>query len=196
MTEPTPPAAPTPPTPTGEAIPAERRLARPPGDRFRSATPPPIVERPDLVRATLLGAAGGLAYVVPAALLLAILSITAGLVAVAVLGGWLIGYGVRTGAWRGRAHRPSKAPLALAAGLGAAAWLAGLVLAWLVSMAILPASTKGFLDRLGANPFPDWIAPQLSLLDYLVLAVMVAVAWLAAHTTDLEREAARRSAAG
>lgn len=180
--------------PGGEAIPAQRRLARPPSDRFRTPAPPPIKERPDLGRATLLGLAGGLAYAIPAALLLAILSITAGLVALAVLGGWLIGVGVRVGAWRGLAHRPSKAPLALGAGLGAVAWLGGLVLAWLVSMLILPGSSMGFLDRLAANPFLDWVVPQLAPLDYLVLAILVAVAWVASHTTDLEREAARRSA--
>jgi hypothetical protein len=178
--------------PGGEAIPAQRRLARPPGDRFRTATPPPIKERPDLGRATLLGLAGALGYIVPAALLLAVLSITAGLVAVAVLGGWLIGVGVRTGAWRGLAHRPSKAPLALAAALGAVAWLGGLVLAWLISQAMLPTSTRPYLDRLAALPFPDWIAPQLAPLDYLVLAMLVIVAWVTAHTTGLEREAARR----
>lgn len=179
--------------PGGEAIPAQRRLARPPGDRYRTAAPPPIAERPDLGRATLLGLAGALAYVVPAALLLAVLSITAGLVAIAVLGGWLIGVGVRTGAWRGLAHRPSKAPLALAAAIGALAWLAGLVLAWLISQAMLPTSTRPYLDRLAATPFPDWVAPQLAPLDYLVLGVLVVVAWVASHTTDLEREAARRS---
>ena len=129
----------------------------------------------------------------PAALLLAVLSITAGLVAVAVLGGWLIGVGVRTGAWQGLAHRPSKAPLALAAGLGAVAWLGGLVLAWLISQALLPTSTRPYLDRLAAMPFPEWIAPQLAPLDYLVLAMLVIVAWVTSHTTGLEREAARRS---
>lgn len=130
---------------------------------------------------------------VPAALLLAVLSITAGLVAIAVLGGWLIGVGVRTGAWRGLAHRPSKAPLALAAFLGAVAWLSGLVLAWIVSMAILPLSSRTFLERIVATPFPEWVAPQLAPLDYLVLAMLVVVAWVTSHTTGLEREAARRS---
>lgn len=177
----------------GEAIPAQRRLARPPSDRFRTPAPPPITDHPDLGRATLLGLGGALAYVVPAALLLAVLSITAGLVAIAVLGGWLIGVGVRTGAWRGLAHRPSKAPLALAAVLGAVAWLGGLVLAWIVSMAILPLSSRTFLERIVATPFPEWIAPQLAPLDYLVLAMLVIVAWVTAHTTGLEREAARRS---
>jgi hypothetical protein len=179
--------------PGGEVIPAQRRLARPPGDRYRTPALPPVKERPDLGRATLLGLAGALAYVVPAALLLAVLSITAGLVAIAVLGGWLIGAGVRTGAWHGLAHRPSKAPLALAAVLGAVAWLAGLVLAWLISQAMLPTSTRPYLDRLVATPFPDWIAPQLAPLDYLVLVILVIVAWVTSHTTDLEREAARRS---
>jgi hypothetical protein len=194
MSDPSSPTGGTPdagPRQTGEAIPAQRRLARPPGDRFRTSAPEPIAERPDLGRAAAMGALAGLGTAAVTALFLAILSITAGLVAISILGGWLVGAGVRTGAWSGRLHRPSRAPLALAAGLGAATWVAGYVLAWLVSMAILPDSVKPYLDRLASTPFPDWVAPQLGALDFLGLALLVVVAWVTAHSGALEREAAR-----
>lgn len=177
---------------TGEAIPAQRRLARPPGDRYRTAAPQPVVERPAMRRALALGAAAGLGTALVTGLLHALLSVTAGAIAISVLGGWLIGLGVRTGAWSGRPHRPSRAPLALAASLGLGTWIAGLVLAWLLSMLILPGSSRPFLDRLAATPFLDWLGPQLGPLDLLRLVLLVGVAWVTAHTTALERAAGER----
>src|SRR5918994_7632011 len=79
---------------TGEALPPERRLARPPGDRYATRSLEPVVHRPDVPRALVLGAAAGLGTAVLTAILHAVLSITAGLVAISVLGGWLIGVGV------------------------------------------------------------------------------------------------------
>ncbi len=193
MSDPHPPADPAPspvPRPTGEAIPAERRLARPPGERYRTAMPESILDRPDLGRALVLGLVAGLGTASLTAVFHALLSITAGLIAISLLGGWLVGVGVRSGAWRGRPHQPSRAPLALAAALGLLTWIAGMVLSWLLSMAILPGSSKTFLDRLAATPFPDWIAPQFGLLDLLTLVLLVGMAWVAAHTTALERRAA------
>jgi hypothetical protein len=185
-----PPSSPTGRQP-GEALPASRRLARPPSDRYRTAAPEVVVERPDLVRATLLGLVAGAGTAIPTAILHAVLSITAGLIAISILGGWLIGVGVRTGSWSGRPHRPSRSPLVVAAALGLVTWLLGLVLAWLLSMAILPASTMSLLDRLAAIPFLDWLEPQLGPLDLLRLVLLVGVAWAAAHTSALERQAER-----
>ncbi len=176
----------------GETIPAARRPGAT-GWTFgaRADSPAVVVARPDLVRATILGLAAGLLPAVLTALVLAVLSVTVGLIAIAVLGGWLVGLGVRTGAWSGRPHPPSRAPLALAATLGAITWVAGLVLAWIVSMVTLPASSMGVPDRLVANPFLDWLSPQLGPIDLVQLVLLVSLAWVAAHTTDLEREAAR-----
>jgi len=153
-----------------------------------------MVERPAMGRALAFGAAAGLGTALVIALFHALLSVTAGFIAISVLGGWLMGVGVRSGAWSGRPHRPARAPLALAAALGLATWIAGLVLAWLLSMLILPGSTRPFLDRLVAVPFLDWLGPQLGPLDLLRLVLLAGVAWVTAHTTALERAAADRPA--
>ena len=116
----------------------------------------------------------------------AVLSNAFGQLAVPILGGWLVGWAVRRGAWRGRLHRPSAAPVALAAGLGVATWAAGLLLAWLLSQAILPGSARSFPDRLAATPFLDWLAPQLSLMDAVRLALLVVGAALGARSRGQE----------
>ena len=185
-----PEAGPPRPQPGETAAPATR-LNRPPSDRYRTPAPEPVLERPALMRALGLGLVAGLGTAAVTALFLAILSITAGLLAIAILGGWLVGAGVRTGAWSGRPHRPSRSPLALAAALGVVTWLAGLVLAWLVSMAILPDSVKPLLDRLTSTPFLEWVSPQLGALDFLGLALLVVVAWVTAHSGALERPVAK-----
>ena len=77
--------------------------------------------------------------------------------------GWLGHRGCGARRVRGAA-RPIDRPLApsiAAMRLGAVCWLACLVGAWLVAMAILPGSSRTFPDRLAATPFLDWVGPQL-----------------------------------
>lgn len=100
------------------------------------------------------------------ALLRGILDLGVGLIAVSVLGGWGIGAAVR---------RAYASPL-LAATLAAAAWLLGLILTWLVAMAILPGSSRTFVERVEGTPFLEWLAPQFGLLEIAGLVIYVAVA--------------------
>ena len=138
-------------------------------------------------RAIGLGMAAVLSVATASALLRGILDLSAGIIAIAVAGGWVIGAAVRQGAWGGQQHRASSAPVAVGASLGAACWLAGLVGAWLVAMAILPGSSRTFPDRLAATPFLDWLSPQIGLADVLSLllfAVFGAVGARSAATPD------------
>mgnify|MGYP001823559523 FL=1 len=111
--------------------------------------------------ALLAGVAGALAW----ALLKGILEFP-GVLAVAVVAGWGIGALL----WRIRAH-----PL-LAALVAFAAWLLGLVLTWLVSMAIRPGSTRSLLERIEATSFLEWQAPQFGVIELLGLLLYVLAA--------------------
>lgn len=97
------------------------------------------------------------------ALLKGILDYGLGLIVIAALGGWAIGALL----WQVRAS-----PLwaALVAGL---AWLLGLVLTWVVAMAILPDSARTFVERLQGTPFIDWLSPQFGILELAGLAIYV-----------------------
>ncbi len=88
----------------------------------------------------------------------------AGVLAVALIGGWAIGALL----WQVRAS-----PL-LAALIAAGAWLVGLVLTWLVAMAVLPGSSRTFLERVENTPFLEWQAPQFGLVEALGLGLYVA----------------------
>lgn len=158
-------------------------LAQPPGDRYRSRVP---VEQPlatqTLARAAALGVVAVLGVAIVSALLRSILDINVGLLVLAGAGGWLVGAAVRVGAWSGRRHRASSAPVLLAASFGLLTWVGGLVGAWLVSMAILPASSRTLPERLVDTPFLDWMSPQFSLLEAVELLLLVGVAWFAVRS--------------
>jgi len=158
-----------------------RHLERPPAERYRSSVPV-IRERPDLGRAIALGALVGLLVALAAALLRSILDLTAGLLALAVVGGWAVGAAVRRGAWAGLPHRASATPEVLGLLLGAATWVAALVLAWVVAMAILPGSERSLPERLGATPFIDWLSPQLGLAELVGLVLAALLGWFGARS--------------
>lgn len=102
----------------------------------------------------------GLLAAITWALLKGILE-TPGALVVAVAGGWAIGALM----WQVGASRW----LAVAVAMGA--WLLGLSLTWLLAMALLPGSSRTFLERLGNTPFVDWLAPQFGFLDVLGLVL-------------------------
>lgn len=78
-----------------------------------------------------------------------------GALGVAVVGGWLIGEVL----WSVRAN-----PL-LAAAIAVLAWVLGLVLTWLTALALLPESSRSFLERVQGTPFLDWLSPQFGWLE-------------------------------
>jgi hypothetical protein len=111
------------------------------------------------------------------ALLVALLAATAwalikgilefpGVLAVAVVAGWAIGALL----WQVKAS-----PL-LAAAIAAAAWLVGLILTWLLAMAMLPNSSRTFMERVEGTPFLEWQAPQAGIVEILGLVLYVLAA--------------------
>lgn len=115
-----------------------------------------------LVEAVLVAALAASAW----ALLKGVLELSVGLLVVGAFGGWAIGAVL----WQVRTS-----PL-LAVAIAAAAWLVGLVGTWLVAMALLPASSRTFLERLANTPFTDWLSPQFGLVEIGGLVVYVVAA--------------------
>jgi hypothetical protein len=99
-------------------------------------------------------------------LLKGILEIGIGLLLLALLGGWLIGAVLRP---------VPRAPW-LAVAVAALAWLAGLLFTWMIAMALLPASSRTFIERLQGTPFTDWLSPQFGLVEVVAVLLYVAAA--------------------
>lgn len=152
----------------------ERRLARPPADRYRTAAPAAEAGTDDkadvdgsLGRAVASGALTGLVLAGLITVLGGVLLITAGLIAVAGLGGWAIAVAVRAGGLD--AVAPSRRR-ALAVGLAVAAVLAGQLGLWLF------ARYEG-----GVLGPVDYLAETFELLVPLQFLAATAAAWLAAN---------------
>jgi hypothetical protein len=152
----------------------ERRLARPPSDRYRTAAPAASADdgdqaeaRGSLGRAIGFGALTAFVLAVAITVLGGVLLITAGLIAVAGLGGWAIAVAVRAGGLDAVAPTRRRA---LAVGLAVAAVLAGQLGLWLF------ARYEG-----GVLGPVDYLAETFELLVPLQFLFATAAAWLASR---------------
>jgi hypothetical protein len=163
-------AASKPPSPAGAPTPGERRLAHPPSDRYRAAEaaavkpadPSASVGR-GLAFATIAAIAGAAVTVV----LGGIVTLTGGLIVVAIATGWAVGAGLRLGAGH---HLVGGRPVRIAVAIALAAVALGQIGLWLY------ARTEG-----GVLPLPEYL---LQVFGVLVLAQAVAAAlaaWLTAR---------------
>jgi hypothetical protein len=69
----------------------------------------------------------------------------------------------------------------LGAAFAVAAWLGGTLLDYVVSLALLPASSVAFAQRLANEPFLAWLEPQLVPFKLLELLAAALVGWRTAR---------------
>jgi hypothetical protein len=153
--------------------PGERRLARPPGERYASTDA--VVESAggdaaavgSPVRGFVFGALAGLAGAAATVVLGGLLAVSAGLLVAAAATGWATGVATRVGG--GAAFR--RAPrVVVAVVLAAIAVLAGQVGLWLY------AQTEG-----GVLTLPDYLGQTFGVLVPLQLVIALALAWWTAR---------------
>ena len=150
--------------------PGERRLARPPSERYRTAEPA-APEMPasggSIGRALAFGVLAAIGLGVVLAVLGGVVLVTAGLIAVAALGGWAVAIAVRAG---GAGAVPPMRRAVIAAALAGIGVLGGQLGLWLF------ARYEG-----GVLGPVDYLAETFGLLVPLELGFAVAAAWLASR---------------
>lgn len=107
-----------------------------------------------------------------------------GLIAVAIMFGWLIGAAVRHGAWRGLAHHPTRRLQLLGAAFGVVAWFGGAFVAYLASRALLPQSDLSFFQRLEDVSFSMFMSQQYEaggIVHAIGLAALAIMGWRTAR---------------
>lgn len=112
------------------------------------------------------------------------LALSFGLIAVALMGGWIIGAGVRHGAWRGASHQPARVLQLLGAVLATGAWFGGAFVAYVVSRALLPESDLSLAERLADVSFADYIGQQYEAaggVHAAALAALTIMGWRSAR---------------
>lgn len=104
-----------------------------------------------------------------------------GLIAVAVMGGWVIGGAVSHGAWRGALHMPSRRLRLLAAVLGAVAWLGGAFVSYFVNQLVLPQAQTPLLERLSFGGFAEYLTGVYDIVHGIALATLAFFSWRSAR---------------
>jgi hypothetical protein len=135
---------------------------------------------PNFRRGLAYGIAMGLPFAAGWAVAAAVLDLGVGVVVVAAIAGWLIGTAVALGAEPGTVRR-TRATTGLAIGLSLATWLAAVIGAYLLGLAILPGSTLPFVERLANAPFLESAAQQFLPFGPIELAVVAVSGWLGAR---------------
>jgi hypothetical protein len=146
-------------------VPGERRLARPPSDRYRAAVAEPAVtlSAGSLVRALLVADVVALVGAVAITLAGGLLTFTAGLLVVAGVVGWAVAVAVAYGAGVKLSVRTRAAVSVVTALVGVGLGQVGL---WLL------ARGEG-----GVLPLIDYLGETFGILVPLQLAIAGLVAW-------------------
>jgi hypothetical protein len=145
--------------------PGERRLARPPSDRYRPAEPKPAEALPvgSLARGLLFGGLAAIAGALAITLAGGLVTITAGLLVVAAVVGWAVAVAVRYGAGPTLHGRARAAVSVVTAVISVALGQVGL---WLL------ARGEG-----GVLPLIDYLGEVFGILVPLQLAIAGLTAW-------------------
>ena len=157
-------------TPMGPPPPGERRLERPPSDRYREPEPegppaPPVADAParGLAFSVLVAVAGAVAITFAGG----VLTMTAGLLVIAAIVGWYTAVALRVGgaaSWS-RARRATVAIVLALAGIGL-----GQVGLWLLGR-----------EEGGVLTLVDYLGEVFGVLVPLQLAAAAVAAWLASR---------------
>ena len=109
--------------------------------------------------------------------------LTFGLPVVALIGGWIIGTAVAYGAWGESAHAPERSLRRGAVVFAVVGWLLGLVIAYVVSQAFIPAASMPLSDRLSLGGFFDYLLGLdiVRFIHLISLAFVALMAWRAAR---------------
>ena len=97
--------------------------------------------------------------------------------------GWIIGNAIAYGTWRGKEHTTIKSLQWLAVVISVVAWVGALLVAYVLSQALLPSANTPLTDRLSLNGFLEWFNPTDSgrFIDYVAVALMALMAWRGAR---------------
>ncbi|MDL2335669.1 MAG: hypothetical protein QFC55_06535 [Chloroflexota bacterium] len=128
-----------------------------------------------------LGWLAAFAFAVLYGLSAELVGLTFGLPIIALLGGWIIGTVVAYAAWGEGEHPVNRGLRIGAAALAVEGWALGLILAYIVSQALIPQASTALADRLSVSGFLDYLLGLdiVRFIHLLSLAFVALMAWRA-----------------
>jgi len=100
-----------------------------------------------------------------------------GLIAVGVIGGWVISGAVARGAWQGEPHLGDRRVRVWAAILGAFSWLGGVFVAYVASGLLFPASSTPLTERIS---FAAYITGTYDIAHGAAAVALIVISWRSA----------------
>ncbi|MFL5778075.1 MAG: hypothetical protein ACJ761_03935 [Chloroflexota bacterium] len=150
-----------------DQTPGERRLDRPPSDRYRVAEEPETERAGSPARAVAFGLFAAIGGAIALALLGGVVTISAGLIVVAAVIGWVVAIAVLAG---DTGSRSTSWGIAIAIGLALGSVALGQLGLWLY------ARTEG-----GVLPIIDYLAQTFGFLVPIELVLAGLTAWVTAR---------------
>jgi hypothetical protein len=132
---------------------------------------------PNIGRATLFGLLAGAVVALVYGVLAEIFDLSLGLVVVGLVGGFVIGAAVVSGAFGGRFHLVVPRIRWLAALLGVVSWLVAVLIGYVMSQLLFEGAATPLVDRLSVSGFLEYLNGSLFSPSILGLAGMAFMAW-------------------
>jgi hypothetical protein len=142
-----------------------------------------VPDSPRVAYALGLGSLAAFAFAAAYGLSAELVGLTFGLPVIALLGGWIIGTIVAYTAWGEGEHPLNRGLRVGAAALAVEGWALGLILAYIVSQALIPQASTALADRLSVSGFLDYLLglDLVRFIHLLSLAFVAFMAWRAAR---------------
>jgi hypothetical protein len=142
---------------------------------------PPRLDRRRALDAFDFAALATIGVAVVYGLLWSVIQLHLGLIAVAVMGGWIIGGAVARGAWRKERHFPDIRLRAMAAAFGLLAWIGGAAVGYVLGQVLLPEAVTPVTARISFGGFADYLVGVYDLVHGIALATLVYFSWRSAR---------------
>ena len=106
-----------------------------------------------------------------------------GLLVIGFVGGWLIGNGIAYGVWSAKEHETIRVLRWIAVALAAIAWVGALVIAFVISQALLPQAVTPLSERVTLSGFVDYFLGLdiVRFIHVISLALLASMAWRGAR---------------
>lgn len=157
---------------------SEEVSLEPPWDASDEASRPRTLGRRGAIGAFDWGVAAGAGASLVYGILEYPVGLTWGLIAIGVVGGWVIGAAVARGAWHGEPHLGDRRVRLWAAVVGAFSWLGGMFVAYVASGLLFPAASTPLTERIS---FGDYILGTYDIAHGAAALALILVSWRSAR---------------
>jgi hypothetical protein len=146
---------------------------------YHSADEEPLADKPNMLHAFDLALLAGIGFAIVYGVASEPIRLSFGLIAVALIGGVVIGGAVSRGAWAGKKHVTLRRLQVLATLIALGSWVVGLFVAYVMSQLLFPQATTPLLERISFSGFNDYFVGLFDSVRFAHAASVAAAVFMA-----------------